>query len=128
MSDSPTEADVRDRLDRIVDPCSEANGSNLSIVEMGLVDEIDIDGSHVTVDLRVTSPHCMMLPAFIDGADEEVGSLPSVESVRVNFDDGMEWSDDMITEEGQRKREQAHSDQSRRVAPGSPSPFGASSQ
>lgn len=108
MTGSPTEAAVHERLDRIVDPCSAANGSDLSIVEMGLLDAITIDGGHVTVDLRVTSPHCMMLGVFIDSVDREVGSLAGVEHVDVNFDAGMEWSADMITEEGRRKREQAH--------------------
>ena len=67
---TPSKSAIRNKLDNVIDPCSEANGSNLSIVEMGLVDEIQLDGNEVTVDMLLTSPHCMMLPAFVDGVDE----------------------------------------------------------
>ena len=107
MTNKVTSADIQDRLDNILDPCSEANGSNLSIVEMGLLDDIRIDGNHIEVDIRLTSPHCMMLPVFVDGVHNEVEPLEGVESVSVNFDAGLEWTDEMITPAGQRKRERA---------------------
>jgi len=109
MSEELTEAAVRERLDEIVDPCSEANGSDLSIVEMGLLDGIETDDGHVHVDLLVTSPHCMMAPVFVKEIDEKVGGLPGVDSTSVDTDAGMQWKPDMITEEGERKREQARS-------------------
>jgi len=104
---TPSKSAIRDKLDNVIDPCSEANGSNLSIVEMGLVDEIRLDGDEVTVDMLLTSPHCMMLPAFVDGVNEVVGSLDGVESVEVNFDDGLEWTDDRISADGNQKRKDA---------------------
>lgn len=107
MTDEVSQSEIRDRLDNILDPCSEANGSNLSIVEMGLIDEIRIDDGHVEVDIRLTSPHCMMLPVFVDGVHDQVEPLAGVESVAVNFDEGLEWTDEMITPSGQSKRERA---------------------
>lgn len=105
----PTDA-IRSRLENVIDPCSEANGTNMDVVEMGLLKSIDVEDGQVTVDLRLTSPHCMMVPFFIQRIDEEVSELSAVESVDVTHDTGMEWRPDMISASGQRKRErsQAH--------------------
>ena len=104
-----TEAAVRERLENVIDPCSEANGTDLDVIEMGLLRGIEIDGGDVTVDLRLTSPHCMMVPFFIERIGEEVAELGTVEAVEVTHDAGMEWTPDMITESGRRKRERAQS-------------------
>ncbi|SEH17226.1 Metal-sulfur cluster biosynthetic enzyme [Natronorubrum sediminis] len=97
---------ILERLDEIVDPCSAANGTDLSIVSMGLIEEIDIDGSHVTVSMHLTTPFCMQIPFFIDEVEDRVGSLEGVESVTLETDSGIEWSQDMMSEDACRKREQ----------------------
>lgn len=112
MTTEPSIPEIKNRLDNILDPCSEANGSNLSIIEMGLLDEVHIDEGHVEVNIRLTSPHCMMLPVFVDGVHNELEPLEGVDSVSVNFDEGLEWSDEMITSVGQRKRQRAMNNQS----------------
>jgi metal-sulfur cluster biosynthetic enzyme len=92
-------------LDDVIDPCSAGNGTNISIVEMGLLDSIEIDDGDVTVNMRLTSPGCMMIPYFIDEVDERVGSLDGVESVELETDYGYNWRPSMMSEQGQRKRE-----------------------
>lgn len=104
-----TEEAVRARLEHVIDPCSEANGTDLDVIEMGLLRGIEIDDGRVTVDLRLTSPHCMMVPFFIERIDEEASELPGVEAVDVTHDAGMEWTPEMITESGRAKRERAQS-------------------
>jgi len=101
----PAEDAVRNALRGIVDPCSAANGSNLDIVEMGLVKSVEIDDSEVRVEMRLTTPACHMVPYFIEEIDERVGALSGVESVEVDTDDGMEWEEDMMSEEATRKRQ-----------------------
>jgi metal-sulfur cluster biosynthetic enzyme len=96
---------VRDALREVVDPCSAGTGSNLDIVEMGLVKSIEISASHVDVEMRLTSPACFMVPYFIDEVEEHVGSLDGVESVDLETDDGFEWSRDMMTETARRRRQ-----------------------
>lgn len=112
--------DVRSRLRNVIDPCSEANGTNLDVIEMGLVRDVEVEGGRVTVDLRLTSPHCMMVPFFIERIDEEVGEDPAVESVSVTHDAGLEWTPEMITESGREKRERVQSgmiERARRAGP-----------
>lgn len=97
-------ADVRAVLDSVIDPCSAANGTDLSVVEMGLVDEVSIDDGRVTVELLVTSPMCTMVPYFIREIRQDVGALNGVESVAVEADNGLEWVPSMMSEEAKEKR------------------------
>lgn len=96
---------VRDALAEIVDPCSAANGSNLDIVEMGLVKSVEIDKGDVRVEMRLTTPACHMVPYFIEEIESRVGALSGVESVEVETDDGMEWDTEMMSEEAKEKRQ-----------------------
>jgi metal-sulfur cluster biosynthetic enzyme len=96
---------VRDALREIVDPCSAANGSNLDIVEMGLLKSVEVSDGDVRVEMRLTTPACHMVPYFIEEIEERVGALSGVESVEVETDDGMEWREEMMSEEAKEKRQ-----------------------
>lgn len=104
MATEPSPLAVRDRLDDIIDPCSEARGTDISIVEMGLLKKIDIDDGTVHIELRITSPSCMMVGYFIEQAQERVGSLPGVEAVTLETDAGLSWRDDMMSQEAKERR------------------------
>lgn len=97
---------VRAVLDTVIDPCSAANGTDLSVVEMGLLDDITVDDGHVDVDLMVTSPMCTMVPYFIKEIRRDVGALDGVESVAVTADNGLEWVPSMMSEEAEERRRQ----------------------
>lgn len=98
--------EIEAQLNEIIDPCSAANGTDLSIVEMGLVADIEVDSSHVTVSLRLTSPFCMQIPFFIDEVEQRVGELEGVSSVALETDQGMEWHQGMMTESARARREE----------------------
>jgi len=104
MGTEPSPLAVREKLDEIVDPCSEARGTDISIVEMGLLKRIEVDGGSVHVELRITSPSCMMVGYFIEQASERVGSLPGVEEVTLSTDAGLSWRDEMLAEEAKERR------------------------
>lgn len=98
------EARVRERLEAVVDPCSAAQGYHFSIVEMGLVEDVAVDGGDVTVSLRLTSPTCMMIDRFAEQLGEEVGTLPAVDSVELETDDGLSWTPSMLSESAKEQR------------------------
>lgn len=98
------DADVRAVLDTVIDPCSAANGTDLSVLEMGLVDSVTVEDGHVDVELMVTSPMCTMVPYFIKEIRRDVGELDSVESVDVSADNGLEWMPSMMSEEAKKRR------------------------
>lgn len=97
---------VRERLDDIVDPCSEARGTDISIVEMGLLKRVEVDGGSVHVELRITSPSCMMVGYFIEQARERVGALPGVEEVTLSTDAGLTWREEMMAESAKERRKE----------------------
>ena len=105
---------VRATLREIVDPCSAATGSNLDIVGMGLVKSIEVSAGHVHIEMRLTTPSCHMGPYFIKEAEDRVGTLSGVESVTLDTDNGFEWTEDMMTEEAQQRRQAVLDEQERR--------------
>ncbi|MFH5821867.1 metal-sulfur cluster assembly factor [Georgenia sp. AZ-5] len=58
-NEMPVLDSVNEVLDSVYDPCSAAFGCALSLNEMGLVRSVEVDGSHVTLTLRLTEPNCM---------------------------------------------------------------------
>jgi metal-sulfur cluster biosynthetic enzyme len=101
-----SEADVKERLRGIVDPCSESRGIGNDIVDMGLLDSVDVDGGHVTVRMRLTSPACHMVGYFSREVSDRVGSLDGVESVELETDSGLNWDQSKMTTAGRRRREE----------------------
>ena len=88
---------VREALAGIVDPCSAATGVPLSILDMGLLRDVTITGSDVTIDLRLTSPLCHQAPYFVIEAERRVGALVGVRSVICRTDMGLDWDPAMMT-------------------------------
>lgn len=99
-----TEARVREALREIVDPCTAATGSNLDVIEMGLVEAVEVADGEVRVEFRLTTPACHMVPYFIEEIESRVEPLDGVESVTVDTDDGMQWTPDMMTDAAREKR------------------------
>lgn len=87
-----SEAAVREAMTAVIDPCSAATGSNLDVVAMGMLESVTVDGEHVTVSLRLTTPACLQVPYFIEEIRAAVGALPRVETVAVETDDGTTWT------------------------------------
>lgn len=107
---STVEARVSDALRDVIDPCSAATGSNLNVVEMGLVKGIEVEpgdgeGARVRIDLRLTSPMCHMVPYFYEEIEGRVDDLPGVASAELGTDHGLEWTEAMMSEEAKRKRQ-----------------------
>lgn len=98
---------VREQLDETIDPCSEVRGTDISIVEMGLLKSIEVDEGVVHIELRITSPSYMMVGYFIEQAQKHVGTLPGVEEVTLATDVGLSWRDEMMSE-GAKERRRRH--------------------
>ena len=86
-----TAEEVVASLRGIVDPCSAAMGVPLSIVDMGIVRHVAIEGDEVRVELRLTTPLCHQVPYFLMEIERLVGALDGVRSVTCDHDLGTEW-------------------------------------
>ena len=71
---------VKLALRRVKDP-----ELNLNIMDLGLVYDIQVDGSTVKVDMTLTSPGCPSGPEIMTGAEQEIRTLPGVEDVQINL-------------------------------------------
>ncbi len=80
MPPSPSPADVLDALRPIVDP-----DFGKSIVDLGFVKEIRVDGGDVSFAIELTTPACPVKAEFEKTARERVLALAGVENVEVRM-------------------------------------------
>lgn len=99
---------ARELLETVMDPCSVAAGRPVSIVAMGLVTDITTQGSNITLTLRTTFPGCTMAPKFAEAAEEQLCTLPGVETVEVVIDPTFTWSPDQARPEARALHLQPH--------------------
>ncbi len=69
-------------LDNCFDPCCRER--RISVVDMGLIESIEIRGNRVRVEMVLTTGWCPFAARLLEMVEEEVGSLPEVETVDVD--------------------------------------------
>jgi len=89
-----TEEQVKEALSTVIDP-----ELGFNIVDLGLVYDILIEGSSVTVTMTLTSMACPAGPQMVAAAKQAVESLDGVEDAQVNVVFSPPWSPDMMREE-----------------------------
>lgn len=87
----PTEKDIRKALRKVKDP-----ELNLDIVVLGLVYELDINESHVTAKISLTSPFCPAANQIIDDAKAAIEKVEGVQSAEVQLTFDPPWTPERI--------------------------------
>ena len=82
---------VKLALRRVKDP-----ELSLNIIDLGLVYDIRVDGSAVTVDMSLTSPGCPSGPEIMGDAERQIRSIPEVTDVTMNLVWDPMWSPERI--------------------------------
>jgi len=82
---------VRKALRRVKDP-----ELNLDLVVLGLIYDIEIDGSHVHVKMSLTSPGCPVAGQIVEQAREAVAGVEGVESAEVELTFDPLWTPERI--------------------------------
>jgi metal-sulfur cluster biosynthetic enzyme len=100
---SLTQKELVSRLQEIIDPCSAATHVPLSIVEMGMVENVEFESGNVLVALRMTSPLCHALPYFQMEIERVLARIPGVSTVTCTFDHGGNWQPDNMAAGAQLK-------------------------
>jgi metal-sulfur cluster biosynthetic enzyme len=98
-----THEDLLSRLHGITDPCSAATNVPLSIVEMGMVENVEFVSGNVVIALRMTSPLCHALPYFQMEIERVLAGIPGIGAVTCTFDHGGSWRPDHMTAEAREK-------------------------
>jgi metal-sulfur cluster biosynthetic enzyme len=89
-----TEEQARETLKQIEDP-----EIGLNIVDLGLVYDVEVDGSTVNVKMTLTSPACPVGPQLLNGSKMVLQDLEGVEEVNVDLVWEPFWSPDRINPE-----------------------------
>ena len=75
----------------------------LSIVDLGLVYDVRVEGKSVFVKMTLTMPGCVMGPSMAEDAQNRILALPGVEEASVEIVWDPPWHQSMMTEEGRKR-------------------------
>jgi metal-sulfur cluster biosynthetic enzyme len=98
MTDRPA---CIDALREVYDPCCADRG--ISIVDMGVVEDVRVDGSHVAVDLVLTTGWCPFVASMSNAIPEALARLDGVETVDVQVVWDPVWTMDRLSPEAAEK-------------------------
>lgn len=98
-----TVRDIRRVLEDVQDPCSLYNGTNLSIVDMGMVRDVKRRGGRVEVSLLLTEPTCIYFFEISRQIKEKVLAMPGISEVDVTSVTGVLWTAELMAD-GARER------------------------
>jgi metal-sulfur cluster biosynthetic enzyme len=93
---SVTRAEVLEALRAVPEPCSIAMRAPMDICEMGLVEDVEVDGGHVGVTLVLTDPSCVHFGALRRFINDELLRLDAVETVSVGMSTRTLWTPDRV--------------------------------
>jgi metal-sulfur cluster biosynthetic enzyme len=98
-----SQEEVISRLHEVIDPCSAATRVPLSIVEMGMIENVEFASGFVMVALRMTSPLCHALPYFEMEIERVLADIAGFVGVKCTFDHGANWEPGNMTAGAQQK-------------------------
>lgn len=108
-TDNPTtaelEEEIRGVLNEIVDPCSAAAGVPVGLVDMGIVRNVEINGSALRIVLLPTFPTCRFVPIFELEVRKRLGDVDLSVNVEVAGPDVVWDESDMVPDARRRLEE-----------------------
>jgi metal-sulfur cluster biosynthetic enzyme len=87
---------ARDALDAVQDPCCREKG--LSVVDLGLVRSVRLDGGRARVELLLTSGWCPFAAGVLTEVRERMLELPGVAEADVEIVWDEAWTTDRLSE------------------------------
>ncbi|MCL5095492.1 MAG: metal-sulfur cluster assembly factor [Patescibacteria group bacterium] len=93
-----TQKQVEEKLKEVLDP-----EIGISILDLGLVYEIKIDGDDVSVLMTLTTPGCPMAAMFDQEVIRKVKEIKNVKKVKVEITFDPPWTPEKMTKEAKEK-------------------------
>ena len=103
MNDAPDRAAIVAALRDVYDPCCADRG--VSIVDMGVVEDVRVDGAHVDVDLVLTTGWCPFVASMSSAIPERLRAMDGVETVDVRTVWDPVWTMDRLSDSARAKLE-----------------------
>jgi metal-sulfur cluster biosynthetic enzyme len=94
---------VLEALKEVYDPCCADRG--ISIVDMGVVEDVRVVGSRVEVDLVLTTGWCPFVASMSSTIPDALTQLPGVDRVDVQVVWDPVWTMDRLSPEARQKLE-----------------------
>ncbi len=94
MTDPALSARIEAALTRVTEPCSIAFGKPISIVEMGLIERIEVAGSHAEITLCLTDAACVHFSGMQRFIRDELLELAEINTVEVKQTLDQLWTPD----------------------------------
>ncbi|MFB6130173.1 MAG: metal-sulfur cluster assembly factor [Salinigranum sp.] len=99
MSETPlTAEDVLAALEEVEDP-----EIPVSVVDLGLVYDVTVDGGHVAIEMTLTSLACPAEEMLREDVESRVASMPGVETVDVSIVWDPPWTVERMTDAGRER-------------------------
>lgn len=99
-----TEADIRAALSTVIDP-----ELGVNIVDLGLVYDISIDDSRVSVVMTMTSPMCPLVDYLKDAAEWAIKTrIPSAAPIEITVVQDPPWDPALMSPAARRQLGQEH--------------------
>jgi len=89
-----SEQQAMEKLGTVIDP-----ELNLNLVDLGLIYEVDIDGTSIRVVMTLTSPGCPLAPMLEGQVKEVLLSLEDIQTVDVDIVFDPPWNPSMMSDE-----------------------------
>ncbi len=90
----PTKETLMEAIRVVEDP-----DIHMSLVDLGLIYDIRVIGTHVEVDMTLTSPACPYGPMLVDQVAKAARDVNGVDQVKVEVVWDPPWTTDMMPEE-----------------------------
>jgi metal-sulfur cluster biosynthetic enzyme len=98
---APDPAALMRALGEVHDPCCADRG--ISIVDMGVVEDVRVDGAHVRVDLVPTTGWCPFVASLSAAIPDRLCRMDGVETVDVRVVWEPAWTPDRLSEAAREK-------------------------
>lgn len=113
-------ARIERALRTVTDPCTAAAGLPLSIVDLGLIRDIEVNGDHVELQVTLTEPGCPFLHRVLDAIYRSLDHLDEVRSVHVQLTWAPPWTPNDLSPFARHKLHRARQRMTNRMNPTSP--------
>ncbi len=92
------EKKIKKNLKQVIDP-----ETGVSIVDMGFIYNIKIDGKKVDITMTLTTPGCPLHSSFIEQVEEKTLELDGIDEVEVETIFDPPWKPEMMSERAKKK-------------------------
>ncbi len=89
---------VWDALSGIADPCHALSGHDLSIVDLGLINDVTRRDDIIEVSVTFTDPSCVFSYQIIMDLEDLAQSLDGVSEIKVTSDPYPMWTEDRLSD------------------------------